>query len=351
MGIGETVTLEVVAESETPITYQWRRNGQNVSGATARTLTLSGVQPAAAGVYDVNVSNDLATITSRQAFLTVTSEFGHLTNLSTRSVTSVEPPFARTTPGFVTRGAGSIQVLARAVGPGLEDFAVENFLLDPEMRLTPLADRLDILAANDDWELSSNLAELNAATGQTGAFILEAGSKDAAVLTSIASGAYTATILSVDASVGVVLGEVYAVDDPVPGGSALVNLSNRGQVGAGAEVMIGGFAVAGSGPVNLLIRGIGPTLEGFGVIGVVEDPVLTIRDASNQVIGANDDWESDGLGSALAAMSESVGAFALEEGSTDAAVLLVLDPGSYTVVLSGKSGGTGTGLIEIYLVP
>ena len=157
--------------------------------------------------------------------------------------------------------------------------------------------------------------------------------------------------LSEDGSIGVVLGEIYLVGDPAPGGSSLVNLSNRGQVGLGAEAMIGGFVVDGDGPVNLLIRGIGPSLTQFNVTGVVADPVIKIRDRDGQLIGSNDNWEDAGLGSVLATVGDSVGAFALAAGSADAAILLVLDPGNYTVVLSGADGGTGTGLVEIYLVP
>jgi cyclophilin family peptidyl-prolyl cis-trans isomerase len=349
--VGGALTLSVGAESTSAMTYQWRRNGQILSGKTSETLVLSDVKPSDAGAYDAIVTDAVGTVTSVQAFVTVTSEMGYLTNLSTRSVTSVEPPFVWTTPGFVTRGSGTIDILVRAVGPGLDAFDVAGFLPDPEISLQMLAEPKTVIKANDDWEVNDNLTELKAAALQAGAFELGEGSKDSAVFTPIPSDAYTANILSVDGvTTGVVLGEIYQVGDPVPGGPALVNLSNRGHVGSGSEVMIGGFAVAGPGPVNLLIRGVGPTLSTFGVSGVLEDPVITVRDKDNIIIGSSDDWEDGDLGAALTMVSTSVGAFPLEEGNADAALLLVLDPGTYTAVLSGKSGGTGTGLIEFYLV-
>jgi cyclophilin family peptidyl-prolyl cis-trans isomerase len=350
--VGGSLTLNVGAESTSTITYQWRRNGQILSGKTNETLTLSDAKSSDAGAYDAIITDAAGSVTSAQAFVTVTSEMGFLTNLSTRSVTSVEPPFVWTTPGFVTRGSGTIDILARAVGPGLDAFDVLSFLPDPAISLQMLLEPKTVIKSNDDWEANDNLNEINAATLQVGAFGLGAGSKDSAVLTPIPSDAYTANIFSVDgATTGVVLGEVYRVGDPVPGGPALVNLSNRGQVGSGSEVMIGGFAVAGPGPVNLLIRGVGPTLGGFGVAGFLEDPIITVRDKDNVIIGNNDDWETGELGAALEGVALAVGAFSLDPGSADAALLLVLDPGSYTAVLSGKSGGTGTGLVEFYLVP
>jgi len=350
--VGGSLTLSVGAESAGTMTYQWRRNGQILSGKTSETLTFSDAKSSDAGAYDVIVTDAVGSVTSAQAFVTVTSEMGYLTNLSTRSVTSVEPPFVWTTPGFVTRGSGTIDILARAVGPGLDAFDVAGFLPDPKISLQMLEEPQTVIKINDDWEVNDNLTELKAATLQVGAFELADGSKDSAVLTPIPSDAYTANIFSVDgATTGVVLGEVYRVGDPVPGGPALVNLSNRGHVGSGSEVMIGGFAVSGSGPVNLLIRGVGPTLGGFGVAGVLEDPIITVRDIDNVIIGTSDDWEAGELGPALDGIATSVGAFSLDLGSADAALLLVLDPGSYTAVLSGKSGGIGTGLVEIYLVP
>lgn len=147
---------------------------------------------------------------------------------------------------------------------------------------------------------------------------------------------------------------------PVEGGGGgpsepndLINISTRGLVGLGGEIMIAGFVSAGDAASGtVLIRGIGPTLGGFGVANTVEDPVLTVfrteADGSSTQIAMNDDW---GDSQAIADAAAAVGAFALDAGSMDAAILLSgLTPGAYTVQLSGKGTTSQNGLIEVYRV-
>ena len=109
--------------------------------------------------------------------------------------------------------------------------------------------------------------------------------------------------------------------------------------------------IAGTGDLTLLIRGVGPTLTGFGVSGAVSDPTLVVISAtSGERVGNNDDWGSDNA-SAKRTTAAAVGAFALLEGSRDAALLITLPPGPYTVEMNSGSGGAqGNGLIEIYEV-
>ncbi len=130
----------------------------------------------------------------------------------------------------------------------------------------------------------------------------------------------------------------------------LSNLSIRARAGAGAETLIVGVTVGGtgtSGTKSVLIRGIGPTLGTFGVTGALADPVLTVFNGTTQ-IDTNDDW---GTGTNVAATSLAVGAFALPAGSKDSAINATnVGAGSYTIQLTGKGGATGAGLIELYEV-
>jgi hypothetical protein len=121
---------------------------------------------------------------------------------------------------------------------------------------------------------------------------------------------------------------------------ALTNISTRAEIYTGQPI-IGGFVVVG-GPVTVLIRGAGPALLPFGVPDALTDPAI-------QLIGgeANDDWTGQPISDAAA----KVGAFAFAPGSKDAALLVTLKPGQYTVHLTGKAGMTGTALVEVYLVP
>lgn len=125
----------------------------------------------------------------------------------------------------------------------------------------------------------------------------------------------------------------------------LANISTRGVVMVTSEPLIGGFVVQG-GPARVLIRGVGPELARFGVPDVMADPQITLfRDGTQ--IGTNDDWSGAGVASAAA----QVGAFTLTAGGKDAATLITLPAGSYTVHLAGVGGSTGAALVEIYLVP
>ena len=125
----------------------------------------------------------------------------------------------------------------------------------------------------------------------------------------------------------------------------LVNISTRGLVGSGDEIMIAGYVSEGDAAGDtVLVRGIGPALGEFGVSNAVADPVLKVFDAAGQLVAVNDDW-------GILVASQTVGAFALDPDSADAALLLSgLEPGLYTVQLSGKQDTPGNGLIEVYRI-
>lgn len=129
------------------------------------------------------------------------------------------------------------------------------------------------------------------------------------------------------------------------------NVSSRAQTGSGANVHIGGFSVTGPKPKQLLVRGVGPGLANFGVAGVLTDPTLEIFNSSGELILANDNWGSATNSAEVRAATTAAGAFALTDGSRDSAVLITLDPGSYTAQVSGVSGATGISLVEVYEVP
>jgi len=130
----------------------------------------------------------------------------------------------------------------------------------------------------------------------------------------------------------------------------LANISNRGPVGTGANIMIPGFAIAGTTPKTLLIRGVGPTLGGFGVAGTISDPAIELFPSGEfTAVQSNDNWGDAPDVEALKTAFGLVGAFDLTEGSGDAAMLVMdLAPGGYTVQVSGVNDGTGVALAEVY---
>ena len=110
--------------------------------------------------------------------------------------------------------------------------------------------------------------------------------------------------------------------------------------------------ISGQGQRTLLVRGIGPKLAAFGVTGTVPDPRLQIFDSQARAILANDDWSSADFVNELAIATTYVGAFALDAGSKDAATLSLVDPGAYTIQVSGTAAApTGEALVEVYEVP
>lgn len=125
----------------------------------------------------------------------------------------------------------------------------------------------------------------------------------------------------------------------------LRNLSTRGQVGTGSNILIAGFVVGGTVPKQVLIRAVGPTLSGFGLTGALADPQLQVFNSSSALVVANNNW--GGAGDVITA-SAQVGAFPLASNSLDAVVLASLAPGAYTAQVSGAGGGTGIALVELY---
>ena len=142
-----------------------------------------------------------------------------------------------------------------------------------------------------------------------------------------------------------ILLEVYDVSGGLTG--RLISLSARNRVGTGADSLIAGFAIAGTGTRNLLIRAAGPALAAFGVPGTLADPKIQIFDSAGKVVGENDDWAP-----ALAGTFTNLGAFAFPPNSKDTALAVTLNAGTtYTVQVTGADGGVGEALVEIYEAP
>lgn len=134
---------------------------------------------------------------------------------------------------------------------------------------------------------------------------------------------------------------------PAPGPSQLANVSVRAQSGAGDNVLIVGFSIGGSGSKQILLRGIGPTLVGYGVSSPLPDPVLTlVKQGQSSTISSNDNWGTNA--GDVGSLSPRVGAFALAPTSLDAALVANLPTGGYSALIADKSGGNGVALGEVY---
>ncbi len=275
------------------------------------------------------------------------SQEPRLANVST--LTRVGTGADLLTAGFVITGTAPKQVVIRAVGPrlGTAPFNVPGVLADPELIVFGPNSSTTIAARNDNW-----LGADATAFAAVGAFPLTAGSRDAAVVTTLAPGSYTAQVSGVGNTTGTALIEVYEVNAT----GRFVNLSTRAQVGGAAGVLTPGFVITpGGGTRKLLIRGAGPALTVFGVQGVLADPTLTLirTGATNTTVATNDNWSTPvGTGAATAALLSDAfvqaGAFAFGANSRDAALLVDLPAGNYTVQASGVNNTAGIALVEVY---
>lgn len=336
---GGSVTFSVTTSGTGPLAYQWYRNGVPINLATAATYTIAAAGTSDAGAYSVLVSNQGGVVASSTAVLSVSDVSTRLRALSVRSLAGTN---ANTLIAGVALSGTSLKTLVmRGVGPALGQFGVSGFLVDP--RLTVFADSGQAIQSNDDWGGNTVVASTFTSVGLPS---LPVDSKDSALLLTAAPGIYTVQLTS-SSGTGIGLLELYDTGS-MADGSRLSALSVRGAVGTGANVLIVGFVVGGNGPERVVIRGLGPGLAASGVPGVLTDPQLQLFDNSGLQIGANDDW---GGGNALAGAFAAVGLTALPANSKDAALLVTLQPGIYTVQLSGVSNGTGVGLIELYEAP
>lgn len=325
---GNSATLTATASGSGFLWYQWLRDGTPVEGATKAALTVNTTSPTNLGSYTVVVANAGGSVVSAPAKLEG-STGSALANLSVRTTLGAAQTL---TLGAVVSG-GAKTMLIRAAGPALTAFGLGG-MSDPKLELF-VGGATTATATNDDWP-----ASLSGTFASVGAFGFAAGSKDAALSQSLA-GSFTVRASGTGA--GVILVEAY---DTAGGTSPrLINLSARNRVGTGDDILIAGFSIAGAGSKQVLIRAVGPTLGTFGVPGPLADPILRVIDSKGATIASNDNWAAT-----LAATFVQVGAFPLAAASRDAALVVTLPAGTYTIQVSGVNNGTGEALVEVYEV-
>lgn len=398
---GDRVTFAVEVTGFPAPTYQWRRNGTVVSGATAATLTLASALATDAGSYTVTVTNALGTATSEPATLTVTTRdfsgvyFGRFAGSSEgdfvlqvradRSAVFLGSLPGRSTgvaaanlrvdlSGSFSLGTTTLTGTAVTLRGTLDEVAGTTTGTLTELGATFSGQRTDAIGPAAALAGYYPLALIGSAAGRGHAlvapngqvFVLTAAGTtlDAAAGTLDASGRLTATT-GTQASLDVVFangsvrgtvrtpagttGTIAGVSEALSGREHLANLSIRTATGPGPATLITGFVVTGTTPKQLLIRAAGPALAAapFNVAGALDDPTIQVFRGTT-VVGQNDDWGTPAANAAaITAAATRAGAFPFRAGSGDAALLSTLTPGSYTVVVAG---GTGTVLAEVYEV-
>ncbi|WP_414661132.1 immunoglobulin domain-containing protein [Horticoccus sp. 23ND18S-11] len=265
-----------------------------------------------------------------------------LVNISSRARVGTADAVA--IAGFVISGTESKPVLIRAVGPtlGAAPFNVTGALAAPRLELFRGATSIGTNAG-----IGTNRTAIDAAGQRAGAFALGTAGTDAAILTTLAPGNYTAVVSSATTATGVALVEVYDLS-AAAAGQKLLNISTRASAGTAENTLIAGFVVPPGTSKRVVIRGVGPGLAPFGVTGVLAQPTLTLLSGSTTV-ATNTNWTTSPDAAAITAASAQVGAFGLS--NNDSALIATLAPGNYTAQVTGPGTATGIALIEVYELP
>ncbi len=253
---------------------------------------------------------------------------GRLVNISTRMRVGAGNEVL--IGGFIIQGDVVKTVILRAIGPSLSNSGLTGALQDPQMELYDSAGTL--LENNDNWQQSLDMSEI------IDSGLAPSDPREAAIFARLAPGNYTAIISGVNGTTGIGLVENYTLDTNA---SHAANISTRGRVGVGNEVLIGGFIVGGDTTKRILVRAIGPSLGGNG-FSVLTDPVVELHGSDGPLIALNDDW-------ATGAQRGEIAATGLQPGnSLESALIVTIPSGNYTAIVRGADGGAGIGLVEIY---
>ena len=240
--------------------------------------------------------------------------------------------------GFIVQGNAPKKVILRAIGPSLAAAGVEGVLTDPMLELHDADGTLT--GRNDNWRTTQpgGVISGDQAAAIEASTLAPANDAEAAILATLAPRSYTAIVRGAQNQTGIGLAEVYDLDQGTP--ARLANISTRGFVDTGDNVMIAGFII-GNQPTRIIVRGIGPSLTRAGIVSPLSDPMLELRDGNGELIAANDNWRSDDEANIVAttlAPSEDL----------EAALVRNLAPGNYTAIVRGKNGTTGIALAEVY---
>jgi hypothetical protein len=234
--------------------------------------------------------------------------------------------------GFILDGSDPHTVVLRALGPSLNSSGVSQPVADPTLTLYDASGA--VIATNDDWQSDPEALQIEADG------LAPSDPAEAATIQTLSPGAYTFVVTGKDPTPGIGLVEAY---DLAPlASSQLANLSTRGLVGTGDEVLISGFIVGDVASDTVVIRAIGPSLTSAGVAGALSDPMLTVYDSNGAAIASNDNWEDDA--SATEIMQDGLA----PTNAAESATLLRLPAGAYTTIVSGVGGDTGIGLAEFF---
>lgn len=274
------------------------------------------------------------------SFATAPSPAGVAVNISTRlPVGSGQNGLIG---GFIIQGSTPKRVILRGIGPSLNGI-LSGALQDPTLSLHDSSGA--IIATNNNWRTTQvgGVINANQLIDIVASGVAPTSDAESAIIATLNPGAYTAIVGSANTATGISIVEVYDLDPIYL--STLANISTRGLIQAGDNVMIGGFIYAGGvGSTNVVIRALGPSLAQFGISNPLSDPMIELYNANGTSVAANDDWR---IGPDAATLQQL--GFSLSNEAEAAIYQTGLMRGPYTAIVRGKNGGIGVGVVEAYV--
>jgi hypothetical protein len=236
--------------------------------------------------------------------------------------------------GFIVTGTQPKKVIVRAIGPSLTNFGVQGALANPSLELYNSSQQL--IESNDNWVDSPNKQAI------TDSGVAPSNNLESAIIQTLpANGSnYTAILRGVNNGTGVGVVEVFDLD--YASDSKLANISSRGFVQTGDNVMFGGFFVVGSTSQKVIVRALGPSLSNFGVQGALSDPTLELHDGNGALLEENDNWMDSMNKQAIIDSGIPPG------DPHEPAIVRILSPAPYTAIVRGVNNATGVAVVEVY---
>jgi hypothetical protein len=269
-----------------------------------------------------------ASMSPEVGFLAIAPGTGRLLNISTRL--RIMTGDNALIGGFIITGTEAKRVIVRGLGPSLNNSGVPGALEDPTLELFDAAGAS--LASNNDWKDTQQSSIESSELAPT-------DDREAAIIVTLNPGAYTAIERGRNDTTGVGIVEVYDLDAAT--NSRLANISTRGLVGTGDDVMIGGFIEGMGNGARIVVRALGPSLSQAGVGNALADPTLELHDSQGTLLRSNNNWRENQEialeGTTLAPQND-----------LEAAITTELPPGGYTAIVAGNNGATGVALVEVY---
>jgi hypothetical protein len=259
--------------------------------------------------------------------------------------------------GFIVTGNAPKKVIVRAIGPELTADHVPGALQDPMLELHNGTGAL--IARNDDWHATQigGLITANQSAAIQASGLAPTDDRESAMIVTLAqhtggptslTGNYTAIVRGKNGTTGVALVEAYDLGTAsldTSSNAQLANISTRGMVQTGDNVMIGGFIVRGDMSPTVIVRAIGPSLAQHGIANPLQDPTLELHDHNGTLIAFNDNWMSAPNRQAI------INSGLAPSNNLESAILRSLSPGNYTAIVRGKNTTTGIALVEAFVLP